>query len=190
MTRHIDQAMKSPLVRDSEDEESRAQLQTLARLIAQGRAQPIRTRVVEPNGVTGQDRFSYEMTDRQTEEPFRVLEQLRTLCRSLAWIHGRTRLTDHELELARRVAVSSIAVDRAAAMACIAREPEINQSTLADLLGRKPSGTQKLIEELRFLGLVRIKEVNGRRVYQVSEAFARDLAKPGQPLDHIADLKQ
>src|SRR5262249_19136535 len=44
----------------------------------------------------------------QTEAPYRVARQLTNLGRALARIHGRNYLSDHELRLLHKVAMSSI----------------------------------------------------------------------------------
>jgi hypothetical protein len=162
----------------------------MARLIAHGRGRPIRSKVSNLNEATGHEQFFYEITESQIEEPFRVHDQLRTLGRALVLIHGRTRLTSHELELLRRVAISSISTERAAALACIADKSEgVDRPTLTRRLGRSSAGTGKLLDELQFLGLVQeTKGNNGMGVCQVSHGLAAELAKSREPLDHIADL--
>ena len=54
----------------------------------------------------------YETIDVQREAPWRVAKQLINLGRALARIHGRTVLTGHEIEMLRRVALSSLPSDR------------------------------------------------------------------------------
>jgi hypothetical protein len=185
---HIAQGMTAPIELEHEDEESRARLQNMARLVAHGRGQLIRSKVASLDGGTGRERFFYEMTESQREEPFRVHDQLRTLGRALVLIHGRTHLTSHELELLRRAAISSLAPERAAALACIAeRAAGVDRATLMSRLGRSSAGTAQLLEELRFLGLVQETKGNDG-MCQVSHGLATDLAKSREPLDHIADL--
>jgi hypothetical protein len=191
VSQHIEEGMQSPIQWEAENDEAKIRLQHLARLIAHGRGQPIRSKVVELNEVTGREQFFYEMTQSQVEEPFRVMEQLKTLGRALAWIHGRTRLTGHEFELLRRVAISSIAPERVAALALIAAKSGIDRDTLTIHLGRSASGVVKLLQELHFLGLVGETTIGGgRRVYEVPEEMAGNLARCSESLDHIADLNR
>src|SRR5262249_51222874 len=56
---------------------------------------------------------SREIEAVQIEEPFRAIQQLRNLAVALACVHGRTEVTGHDLELARRVVLSSMPASRA-----------------------------------------------------------------------------
>jgi len=98
-----------------ETPEIRARLNELALFLSYGRAVVLTERHHE-QGEEGKTYTVYEHTGQQREEPFRALQQLRGLARSLAVIHARNHVTDHELELLRRVVLSSMPPDRADAL--------------------------------------------------------------------------
>jgi hypothetical protein len=89
---HIADVRTLPNIWTPETQEQQHFLQCLAKFVAHGR------------GAIAWQKSSfgdYEIASVQVEEPFRALQQLRNLARALARVHGRTALTDHELELGR-----------------------------------------------------------------------------------------
>src|SRR5262249_4020334 len=65
----------------------------------------------------------WESVDIQREEPFRAIQQLRTLAQALAAIHGRRIVTDHDVELVRRVVLGSMPKSRADVIRLFANHP-------------------------------------------------------------------
>ncbi len=130
----------------------------------------------------------------QQEGPFRVQQQLRTLARALVRIHGRSRVTDHELEMVRRVAVSSLPEDRASVIALLPSHPEgLTVKTCAAGIDRSEDRAKSLLDELVRVKLLtkRPGPSNGGRpetVYVPVPSFADLLTTPIKPLDHAVDL--
>jgi hypothetical protein len=162
-----------------ERSEHRSQLNGLATLLTKARGVPITSRVND----------EYEVEEMQVEEPFRALQQLRTLGRGLACIHGRPALTNHELELLRRVVMSSIRKERADALACIAQTPGIDRNTLKDRLGKSYGWADNVLADLCMMGLATKKVVGGNHVHYHLIPELPDLVEDWhEPLDHLGDL--
>ena len=108
----------------------------MALLLARGRAVPLANSPFE------------KTKGFQTEASFRALGQLASLVRGLALIHGRNALTDHEMELARRVVFSTIPPNRAAVLAAYQKRRclTVNQLVEAGVLEKSQAG--KLLGEL------------------------------------------
>ena len=131
----------------------------------------------------------------QTEEPFRALQQLRNLARALARVHGRTALTDHELELIRRVALSSLPADRKVVLDLFRAFPEgLTSSLCAKELKLSDDRARKRLQELERIGLVIAGEsavAQGRppKCYAVAPQWADIVTMETGPIDHLLDLK-
>jgi hypothetical protein len=138
--------------------------------------------------------MGFELVLTQREGPFRVQQQLRNLARGLARAHGRTRVTEHELELVRRVALSSLPSDRADVIAVLPLHPDgLSVKACADGIRKKEDRARERLEELAELGLLTSKPgpSNGGRpavLYTADPKFADLLTKPMFPLDHALDL--
>ena len=130
----------------------------LAQLLARGRA-TARTRRVE--GATGEGRTTarYETAEVQVEEPFRAQQQLRALAVCLAAVHGRCEVTAHELELVRRVVLSSMPADRWRALGVFQGERRavdgVTRRECAEALSVSRTQATRGLEELRQIGLLR-----------------------------------
>ena len=74
----------------------------------------------------------------KSKNPNRALGQLRTLGRSLARIHGRSEISAHELELLRRIVLSSMLPGRADALAVFRRYPAgVTSKLCAEIFGEE-----------------------------------------------------
>jgi hypothetical protein len=116
VTEHIQHLQGSSVTLSGETEMRRGVINSLATLLGRGRAVIHRSKY-DPEG-------QYEIEEVQIEEPWRVLQQLCNLGRALARVHGRASITDHELELLRRVVLASMPVDRAEVLSLFRQYPE------------------------------------------------------------------
>jgi len=157
----------------------------LARLLAQGRT------VIFKQRVPGDYPSEYVMVDKQTEQPWRAVHQLRTLCSSLARIHGRNLITEHELELARRVVLSTIPVDRAEILAQFPFHPEgFSLEEWAKSHNKNLQWVNQVMQELLTAGIVVSSSASNGRVYHSAPEFRDLLVKPLGQLDHVQDLSK
>jgi hypothetical protein len=74
----------------------------------------------------------YDIVEIQREEPFRALSQLRVLAIALAIVHQRSEVTEHELELCRRVVLSSMPYDRSLILALFQNPAYLTQNHAGD----------------------------------------------------------
>jgi len=189
---HVKDLLDSPPTLEPETREQREIINRLAELMAHGRTVLRGQQLVDPD--TGEKKYEPEMVQR--EEPFRVQQQLRTLARALARVHGRSRITDHELELERRVALGSLAADRARVLALFPDHPEgLTVETCAKGIGKGESRARQLLKELVLIGLLDegCNDSKGGRpgtIYRPAPKFADLLTWPLKPLDHLLDLSQ
>jgi hypothetical protein len=185
---HINDLLTFPVELEVETEEQWEVIKRLAALVACGRT------TIRYENFGGY----YEIGDIQQEEPFRIAQQLRTLTRALARVHGRLRITDHELELVRRVALGSLPLDRFQILALL---PDfIDGLTVKDCAGRIQKGedrTSTLLGQLVLLGLLERKPGEGSSgdgggrpsdIYQPKPWLTDLLTRPFEDLDHGADL--
>jgi len=177
---HMEDILTSPLQRSTESKEHQDMLRRLAQLLAQGRT------VIRSEKVGG----AYEPVDSQTEYPFRALHQLRTLGRGLARVHGRPAVTEHELELVRRVVLSSIPADGASILAQFCNHPEgFTVKACAEGIRKSVQWTSQLLKELETCRLI----AKGPRtftgtLYHPAPDFLDLIVPPITPLDHALNL--
>ena len=164
----------------------------LGALVAHGRAVVRRERIYDPD--TGREEYEPELVQR--EEPFRAQQQLRNLGRALAWIHGRTRVTGHELEMVRRVAIGSLPAGRAEVLALLPAHPGgLTVNACAAGIGKSVGRARQLLDELVLVGLLTPAEAastGGRpgTIYTPIPRFVDLLTQPTTRLDHLVDLHE
>lgn len=133
----------------------------------------------------------------QREEPWRALQQLRNLGRALALVHGRSNLTEHEMELLRRVVLGSMPADRAEVLKVIQDYPDgLTAKECADGIGKGEDRARQLLQELKRIGLlITISDPSDLQAegrpperFRVVERFRDLVVKPIEPLSHIVDL--
>lgn len=188
---HVSKLLTEPVSLESESGEQRERLNRLALLLARGRGVILTERVQDLNEDTGQERHSYEIADVQIEEPYRALEQLRTLGRALARIHGRTKMTDHEIELLRRVVLSSVTPVRGEALAVFGKYPSgLTSKVLAGELSRSDTGAYRLLRELTALKLLVEDRVSTGWVYKPISELSDLISRGVKVLNHAEDLEE
>jgi hypothetical protein len=179
-----------------ESEADQKIINNLALLLAHGRG-VINTKKSEYTNDENKLITFYEVEEVQIEEPFRAALQLRTLARALAWIHGRNSLTFHELELLRRVVLSTMPVDRASVLGLFPEPRNLADMALtrelcAKGIGKSYGRANQLLTELTHVGLLTLtqgnKESGQPHTYRPKTEFDRLIYPPVLPLDHIADL--
>jgi hypothetical protein len=182
---HMDAVRGLPHVWTLETPEQRQVLERLAEFVAHGRA----TTAWQKSPWE-----EWEIASVQIEEPFRAWQQLRNLGRALARVHGRTALTGHELELVRRVALSSLPTDRKDVVDLFPAYPEgLTVGRCAASLGKGDTRTRSLLQELVRIGLVVEEqgESSGGKPptrYVLVPKFRDIVARASRPLDHMLDL--
>jgi len=182
---HIKELLDAPVTLEEETPQQQQVLKRMAELLAAGRGVVNWERSLEGH---------YEIDKVQSEEPFRALQQLRTLARALARVHGRSRVTDHELELLRRVVLSSLVGNRLEILELFRDHPNgLTAKTAKEQTGRSLSGVTRILDELSRLGLL-IKEKGTSSggappyLFRLVPKYAQLILTPYGALDHVADL--
>ena len=187
--------LKSQLPLINESEEQIREINNMAELLARGRA-VIRTAKRETFNEESQKTLTYyEVEEVQIEEPWRAVLQIRTLARSLAWVHGRDSLTSHEMELVRRVVLSTMPVDRSEVLGLfqnpehLTSEDALTRQLCKEGIGKSYGRAIQLLTELVQIGVLEHGENTAKGyLYRPIEKFDAIIRKPITPLDHIADL--
>jgi hypothetical protein len=183
---HIEQLLTEPAELELESRETQDTINRLAQLLARGRG----ILIAERRETEGQQ-YSYEFVGTQVEEPWRVLNQLRLLGRGLALVHGRPRVSSHEVELLRRVVFSSLPPDRAQILSLFADYPRgLSVKECAARLSFGERRTNDILNALVRLHVVTAEKVNGngKLVYKPQSRFADLIGRPTIPINHIFDL--
>ncbi len=181
-------------------ENARRSLNALATFLAYARAS-VRTQRSEITTDSGKTATAYDIVEVQREEPFRALLQLRTLAKALAIIHRRSEVTEHELELCRRVVLSSMPYDRSLILALfqnseyLTQDSGLTRKAAAEGIGKARNQAIRLLTELDAINVLKKEKLHDAdqdvdiwTYYPASEEFTNILAKPTQPLDHEKDL--
>lgn len=192
---------RGELARPVFSEEAKKRLNALARFIAIGRA-VVHTQREEITTKSGRPASVYGIAGIQREEPFRALLQLRVLALSLALVHQRSEITEHELEICRRVVLSSMPYDRSMVLALFRDPAHITQNygltrkAAAEGIHKARNQAIRLLTELEAIGMLRGEKIYDDRertevwtYFPASDEFTDIMTKPVKPLDHIADIK-
>jgi len=180
---------------------AKEQLNGLAKFLAHARA-AIRTEPTKIETDSGKTATVYDIVEVQREEPFRALLQLRVLALALALVHQREEVTEHEIELCRRVVLSSMPYDRSQILALfqdssrLTQDGGLTRKAAAEGIGKARNQAVRLLTELESIevltGVKTHDDVLGVDVwtyYPASDEFAGILNLPTKTLDHIGDAK-
>jgi hypothetical protein len=186
---HLQECLRRSLKLEPETRSQQQSINRISQLVTCGRTlfhrQPVFLEEGKPR---------YEREISQQERPFRVQQQLRNLAQGLALAHQRTRVTEHELELVRRVAISSLPTDRGDVISLLPDHPAgLTVRACASGIHKSEDRAAQLLDELVRIGLLTSTrgQANGGtpgRVYLPVARFADLLTRPLVPLDHALDL--
>jgi len=186
--------------------DQKEQINRLAELLCRGRG-VIRSAKQEFTNEDDKEISYYAIEETQIEEPFRATLQLKTLAQSLAFVHGRTQITDHEMEHLRRVVLSTMPVNRASVLELfrypskLTEEGMLTTNLCKDGIGMSYGRAKQLLTELVHLKILEIVKIEDEdeddeeeedkytiKKYRPREEFRDLISKPVEPLDHISDL--
>jgi len=175
-------------------------LNGLARFLAHGRA-AVRTQRADITTDSGRTMTVYDIVEVQREEPFRALLQLRVLAMALAIVHQRSEVTKHELELCRRVVLSSMPYDRSLILGLFQKPSHLTQNygltrkAAAEGIGKARNQAVRLLTELEAIDILRGEKTHDDEqnvdlwtYYPATQEFAGILTKATLSLDHSGDL--
>lgn len=154
--------------------EARAELSQLAQLVARARG----TVIAEATSFKNDEEENvthYEVVDKQIEEPFRALKQLKKLAIALALVNGHLEVGKNELEVVRMVALSSMHVARAEILVAFEKVEIGTAPTISELLDKPYKSVKRHLDELVALGILESKksENDKARPYNLKPEFKR-----------------
>ena len=179
---HVEDILTSPSTFQGETKGQQGAINTLAELMAAGRS------VLEYGLVEGHGR---EVVGHQTEQPWRGTHQLRNLGRALARVHGRNCLTEHEVEILRRVVLSSINMTWGDILRMVPYHPEgLTVGKVANRSGLSDPWVRQQLHELVAVGILETDKVGNEQLYYPISKYQDLLGKSLSPLNHRVDLQE
>jgi hypothetical protein len=177
----------TPVALDAETSEQRDTLNRLALLLSRGRADIQRGKIRTVNA-DGEVKDGYGITNAQIEEPWRGLQQIRNLARALARVHGRSGITDHDLELVRRVVLSSMPVGWANTLAAFQHgRTALTRNQIKDQIIKSYGRGVQLADELVAAEILVWEKRQGEYIYQPRPELVDLISKPVKALKHSPD---
>lgn len=180
-------------------DDAKKSINQLALLTARARGIVIteKTSFKNDEGVT---QNHYEVSDIQVEEPFRALKQLRKMAKSLAIVCSHESVGKKELEILRRITLSSMPVRRADVLRVFEKGNQFTAKQAADVLEKNYRTVKRNFDELVSLEVLSRKKGNNDKanvyslnpcfieVFPVKEKKNNGLDSKGVTSNHIADL--
>ena len=197
MVEHLKDVLSRPFPPKDFTDEQHERLERLAELLGLLRSSIGYSTYTEHNEETGREVKRRFISATQPSEPWRGLEQLKTLACALARVHGRERVTDHELELVRRVVLSSGPADWGNVLEAFRLLRSLDGLKMGDfekVTGRTRGSIKPILDELVAVGIVDLEKRRndaGLTVnYYLPNAEFKDLlTMPVEPLEHLKELE-
>ena len=155
-----------------ETPETQRYLNSLAKFIAKARGMVI-TRLAEFLNDKSEKVQFYEPIEIQIEEPFRALQQLRVLARSLAVVKGKLEVGEEELKLVKEVALSSMPADRSLLLSVVVSQNRYwTAKEVADAIGISHKTALRQLDELVTLKIMTKQGQEGMsNLYLIDSSF-------------------
>lgn len=184
---HIEDIVTTPFQLEPETTSQQDYINRLAQLLAKGRSVIYYGK--SNSSEDSQGDFQKETGQIQTEHPWRGVYQLRNLGRALTRVHGRKAVTAHELELLRRVVLSSISFNWGQVLGQFPNHKDgMTAQQCAGGIKKGEVWTRHLLKELVQVGILQGGKGQSSIVYRPYPEF-QDLLYPLiELLDHLGDL--
>lgn len=138
------------------------EINLLAELVARARGE-VRTRTQKFVNEEGEEVSYQEIEDIQVEEPFRAMHQLKTLCRALAILREKQEVTAEEVKTAKRIALSSMPVNRAEVLSAYRTESKMSAKEVSEVLDKNYKTVKRHLDQLVHLHVLCLeKDSNGK----------------------------
>ena len=96
----------------------------------------------------------YEIKDWQVEDPWRILNQLKSLLRILSFINGKNNVGEDEINIVRPIILSTMPVDRAEIMGILAVNCGLSATQLSKKINKSIKTIRRTLKELEVLEIV------------------------------------
>ena len=115
--------------------------------------------VVVTSSATFEDRDGkkvdyYDIKDFQVEQPWRILNQLKSLLQILACINGKTSIGHDELDLIRPIIMSTMPVDRAEVLSVLSKDCSLSTKDLSLKIFKSSKTIRRTTKALETLGIL------------------------------------
>lgn len=154
------------------EEDIKQKLNNLASLTACARGIVISDKTSFKND-EGNTSYHYEVTDIQIEEPFRALKQLKKFAKCLALVNGNYAVGDEEIQIVRRIVLSSMPIRRADILKVFEFGHIFTAPKASKMLDKNYKTVKKNFDELVALKILDSKkgENDNARLYSLKEEF-------------------
>lgn len=141
---------------EPESDEVKTHINLMADFIARGRGTlKAEEKSFEKEENNKKETVEYvEISDVQFEQPWRVLNSLRSLAKGLTLIHGKKAVGREELDLLKPLAMSSMPITRAEMIRVLANENGRSAKSLGISIGKTTKTARTILKQLEALGLV------------------------------------
>ncbi len=126
-----------------------------------------------------------EIKDQQIEQPWRILNQLKSLLRILSFINNKDTVGEEELQIIKSVILSTMPVDRAEVLGVLTKKCGLSCKELAKEIKKSTKTIQRTIKELEAVGIVDCYKDSNYNIagkapwlYYIKEEFATVLNAP------------
>jgi hypothetical protein len=184
--------LKEKLLKGEEiifSDDAKQKLNNLANLTARARGIVISDRTSFKTE-EGKTHYHYEATDIQVEEPFRALKQLKKLAKCLAIVNGKNIVEEEELQIVRKVVLSSMPVRRADILKVFEQGQIFTAKQAAEKLDKNYRTVKRNFDEL--VALKVLKSDKGKndlaRIYALQEEFTDIFPAPPVTVEETATL--
>lgn len=135
----------------------------------------------------------YDVIDRQIEEPWRALQQLKGLAVALALLDGRTAINEADCTILKSLVISSMPAERAEVLEQFRSNSFLTARQLSDATNKSIRTCQRLLKELEGLDIV-VSNSKGEgiaKTYNLQEEFVIIKADqiqsppPSESLSHL-----
>ncbi len=138
------------------------EINLLAELVARARGE-VRTHSQKFVNEEGEEISYQEIEEVQIEEPFRAMHQLKTLCTALTILREKKEVTTQEVMTAKRIAFSSMPINRAEVLSVFKNERKLSAKDVADKLRRNYKTVKRHLDQLLYLHVLKAeKDIDGK----------------------------
>lgn len=141
----------------------------------------------------GNDVEFYEIKDWQVEQPWRILNQLKSLLKILSLINNKTLVNEEEIKLIKPIILSTMPVDRAEILSILTNECGLSRKQLSQKIGKSTKTIGRTMKELEALKIVdSFKDPNmniggkAPSLFFIVEDFASILDAPVPPQESLS----
>jgi len=138
---------------EKEPKEIQNKINDVASLICKARGKAITKRETFKND-KGEDVEYYNITDWQVEDPWRILNQIKSLLRILSCINGANTITQKEIDTIKPIILSTMPVDRAEVLGILAIKCGLSAVQISKEIHKSSKTIRQTLKELEVLGII------------------------------------